>query len=50
MRVNAWVSGGAVPAARRGLKLDGLTTIWDWCLLRQIFLLSLSPARSTGFV
>ena len=49
MRVNAWVSGGALPAARRGLKLGGLTTIWDWCLLRQTFLLILSPSRSTDF-
>ena len=30
IRVNAWVSGGAVPAEVRGKKLTGLMTIWDW--------------------
>lgn len=30
MRVNAWVSGGAIPASQQGKKLTGLTTIWDW--------------------
>jgi len=29
IRVPALVSGGAVPSARRGLKLHGLTAIWD---------------------
>lgn len=30
IRVNAWVSGGALPKKMRGQKLEGLTTIWDW--------------------
>lgn len=30
VRVNAWVSGGFVPTAMRGQKLDGLTAVWDW--------------------
>jgi hypothetical protein len=30
IRVNAWVSGGAVPAKQRGTKLTGLVAIWDW--------------------
>jgi hypothetical protein len=30
VRVNAWVSGGALPEAVRGTKKEGLTTIWDW--------------------
>ena len=30
IRVNAWVSGGAVPAEQRGKKLSGLMAIWDW--------------------
>ena len=29
MHVAAFVSGGALPPARRGIKLQGLTTIWD---------------------
>lgn len=28
--MNAFVSGGFVPAARRGTKEEGLTTVWDW--------------------
>jgi hypothetical protein len=30
VRVNAWVSGGFLPKAMRGRKLDGLSAIWDW--------------------
>jgi len=30
VRVNAWVSGGALPDAVRGTKKEGLSTIWDW--------------------
>ena len=30
VRVNAFVSGGAVPAPMRGRTLAGLSTIWDW--------------------
>ena len=30
VRVNAFVSGGALPVARRGQKEEGLVTIWDW--------------------
>jgi len=29
IRVNAWVSGGAVPSAMRGKKLSGLGAVWD---------------------
>lgn len=29
IRVNSWVSGGALPAAMRGKKLEGLTCVWD---------------------
>jgi hypothetical protein len=29
IRVNSWVSGGALPAATRGKKLEGLTCVWD---------------------
>ena len=29
VHVAAFVSGGALPPARRGIKLDGLTTAWD---------------------
>ena len=32
MRVNAWVSGGGLPDAVKGTKLEGLSTIWDWCV------------------
>ena len=28
IRVNAWVSGGALPAAMNGKKLEGLTCVW----------------------
>ena len=30
IRVNGFVSGGVIPAGRRGTKLDGLITGWDW--------------------
>lgn len=30
IRVNAFVTGGMVPEARRGAKLDGYATGWDW--------------------
>jgi len=30
IRVNAFVSGGFVPATARGKKLGGLGTLWDW--------------------
>uniref|UniRef100_A0A7S2IR02 Sulfatase N-terminal domain-containing protein n=1 Tax=Haptolina brevifila TaxID=156173 RepID=A0A7S2IR02_9EUKA len=30
IRVNAFVSGGLIPAARRGTRFDGLVAIWDW--------------------
>ena len=30
IRVNAFVSGGAVPEARRGAALSQLSTLWDW--------------------
>ena len=30
IRVNAFVAGGAIPAAARGTKLSGLVTLWDW--------------------
>jgi arylsulfatase I/J len=30
VRVNAFVSGGFLPAARRGKKEEGLTAVWDW--------------------
>lgn len=30
IRVNAFVNGGVVPAARRGAKLEGYITGWDW--------------------
>ena len=29
IRVNSWIGGGAVPAAMRGKKLEGLTAVWD---------------------
>ena len=29
MHVPAFVSGGALPRTRRGIKLNGLTTAWD---------------------
>ena len=31
VRVNSFVSGGFIPAAQRGKKLEGLIGIWDWC-------------------
>jgi len=30
IRVNGFVSGGFLPKQRRGVKLDGLITAWDW--------------------
>jgi hypothetical protein len=30
IRTNAWVSGGLLPAAVRGSRLDGLVALWDW--------------------
>jgi hypothetical protein len=36
IRVNAWVSGGAVPAAQRGKKRTGLVAIWDWYANNQL--------------
>lgn len=30
IRVNAFVTGGWVPESRRGQKLEGLVTAWDW--------------------
>ena len=30
IRVNAFVSGGLLPPSRRGIRLDGLSTSWDW--------------------
>jgi arylsulfatase I/J len=30
VRVNGFVSGGAVPAAMQGTRLDGLVALWDW--------------------
>lgn len=30
VRVNAFVNGGLVPSARRGSKLEGFVTAWDW--------------------
>jgi arylsulfatase I/J len=29
IRVNSWVSGGALPVAMHGKKLEGLTCVWD---------------------
>ena len=31
IRVNAWVSGGFLPAKVRGTKYEGLACGWDWC-------------------
>lgn len=33
MRVNALVSGGFLPAAQVGTKLEALVGIEDWCVL-----------------
>jgi arylsulfatase I/J len=30
VRVNAWASGGLIPAAQRGRKEPGLVAAWDW--------------------
>ena len=30
IRVNTFVSGGVVPTAMRGSKLEGMGTVWDW--------------------
>lgn len=30
IRVNAFASGGFVPQARRGMKEEGLSAVWDW--------------------
>lgn len=30
IRVNAWASGGLIPAPMRGRKLEGLGAVWDW--------------------
>merc|ERR1719247_1653861 len=30
IRVNAFVTGGLVPADKRGTKQDGLMAAWDW--------------------
>ena len=30
IRVNAWVSGGFLPAKVRGTKYEGLACGWDW--------------------
>jgi len=30
IRVNAFVSGGALPSHARGTKSDGLSAVWDW--------------------
>lgn len=30
IRVNAFVSGGLLPSSRRGIRLTGLSTGWDW--------------------
>lgn len=30
IRVNAFVTGGALPAARRGASTEQLATVWDW--------------------
>eukprot|EP00039_Didymoeca_costata_P007163 m.96923 g.96923 ORF g.96923 m.96923 type:complete len:570 (+) comp13570_c0_seq7:39-1748(+) len=30
IRVNGFISGGFLPPSRQGIKLDGLSTIWDW--------------------
>lgn len=30
IRVNAFASGGAIPASVKGQKFEGLSTIWDW--------------------
>ena len=32
IRVGAFVSGGWLPPQRRGIKLDGLATLWDLCV------------------
>jgi hypothetical protein len=31
--VNAFVTGGLLPAPARGRKLSGLGAVWDWCVL-----------------
>ena len=28
--MNAFASGGAIPASVKGQKFEGLSTIWDW--------------------
>ena len=30
IRVNAFASGGLIPSAMRGKKLEGLGAVWDW--------------------
>jgi arylsulfatase B len=52
VRVNAFVSGGFVPEARRGTVEQGLTAIEDWCVsemachgTRRDFCRSVSPAH-----
>lgn len=30
IRVNGWVSGGVLPASRRGQREDGMVAGWDW--------------------
>ena len=42
IRVNGFVSGGCLPKSRRGIKLDGLVTGWDWCKRQREILLQVA--------
>ena len=46
LRVNAFVSGGFVPLARRGVKLEGTIHIADWCVLVFCVCSTLSTSSS----
>ena len=48
VRVNAFVSGGALPESRRGLTLKQLSTVWDWYATYAGISKSVSDARAAA--
>ena len=48
IRVNAFVSGGAIPLRRRGIRLAALTTVWDWYSTYALGIAGVDPTDKRG--
>jgi arylsulfatase B len=48
IRVNAFVSGGAIPLQRRGISVNALSTIWDWYATYSLGIAGVDPTDKMG--